>query len=287
MFALVSAAWRAACQPRLAVALYAASLASAAVPAALGALAFSLVGADRPWAPSPVEPGWANLLLELVAALAAGSGSERRASLAANAWLTAATMLAVPLAALFQWLAYALLAGGILERLRRGSEEHFWPSCRRWFRPFVRLGILGLAAFGAVGLGGAALVGGALDGLGAGVGLVGVALWLSMVDGWLELARAWMLDRDERRAARSLAAATRALAVPRTLPLAVTAWVVLGAVGLALLGLQLAASGLPDWTTSALATQAALLAGAWLQVIRLGVALALVETFGQESGPRR
>ena len=267
----------------LALLLYLPSLLLALGPASVTGLGLWVLAGDRPWPSALLGGDWANQAVELVGASAAPArlGGEASGGVGAAVGLAALTVPLGGIALLLQGLAYNFLAGGILERLRDGAHACFWGGCRRWFWPFLRLGMLGMALFGLL-----AMIGGlALGPLGTDLAAILGASWLAVLAGWLELARAGMVARAERSAVRALGRATRAVFAPRFLPHLLANWFALGLVGLALLAAQAWALGAfgPSqegdsalaWVVAAVASQALYLAGAWLKVARLATALAL------------
>ena len=263
----------AARDPLLALALYAGNMASAALVAALGLLALGAAagdgdgGGERPWVAGLLGGDWLNLLVEIVAAGVAGGR-------VGEAALTAVLLAAIGgLALCLHGLVYALLAGGILERLRDGARARFWLGCRRWFWPFVRLGMLGVAAFAGLGLGGVLALARLDPVLGSSAVLLGAAAWVAVLNGWLELARASMVAGEDQSASGALRRASRLALRPDRLPHVLAAWLALAIVGLALPALQAASTAEP--VVGAVVGQAALLGGAWLKVARLATAVAL------------
>jgi hypothetical protein len=259
------------------VPLYLATLALALVPTAIVALALGWLAEDRPWALGVVGGDWLNLLVELVAAVGSAgqfgnAPGDRRGG--ASAALALAVLLG-PVVWLLQVLAYAFLAGGIVERLRAGPRAPFWPACRRWFGPFLQLGLLGgLMVSGLTLAGGVALASpsSALDPTAP--FLVGTA-GLAVLNGWLELARVGMVVHGDRDASRALARAARLAVGRHVVPDAFAVWLALGLAGAGLFGLQAAALGALDPLPSFAVAQLLYLAGAWLKVLRLSTALAL------------
>ena len=262
-------------QPLLAAPLYLLSLLLALGPT----IALGLLAGDRPWLPTVLGPDWANQAVELVGAtVAARPGGDPGGRLGVVAGPALAILLA-GLALVLQGLGYSFLAGGILERLRGGSRVSFWAGCRRWFCPFVRLGLLGGPLFALLALGW--LLASSVFGADPAAILAGSGLLL--LNGWLELARANMVARGERVAAGALGRASRGL-LRRRLPSCLAAWLVLGLAGLALLSVQAwaleALDPPPDQSPIGLIVpgvivQALLFAGGWLKVARLATALEL------------
>ena len=263
---------RAARRPLPALILYLVSLAPAVLAVGLAALAFGLGAGDRPWAVGLLGGEWLDLLVEIVAT---GSASGRLAEVALP------TILLVTvggLAWLLQALLYALVAGGILERLGDAGGARFWPGCRRWFWPFVRLGLLGTVLFVALAVAGTLALDALDAALGAGAGWLGIAVWLAVLGGWLELARAGMVARGDPGAAAALGRAARLALRPRRLPHLLAVWLVLAAIGAGVAAAQVAATDEP--VAGPVLGQVALFAGAWLKVARLATALALDRQLG-------
>ena len=286
-------------QPLLALPLYLANLVLGLVPASVVALGLARLASDRPWAGVLLEPGWPNQAAELAAATGAWLGGltddpDGRLGAAVGAVGLAAALSG--LALVLQGLLYNALAGGILERLRDGPGTPFWAGCRRWFWPFTRLGILGIILLGLLALGGGLV----LEIVGAVLGpsevvVVGLA-WLSVVNGWLELARAGMVRRGDPGAARALGRATRLTLHPRHLPAALATWLALGVVSFGVLALQSLSLAIFEpreqspWLavlTAAIVSQGLLFIGAWLKVARLATALALDSTLGHSVDDRQ
>jgi hypothetical protein len=264
-------------QAVLALPLYLATLALALVTTAMVALALGWLAEDRPWALGILGGDWLTLLVELVAA--AGSAGQigdapgdRRGGASAA---LALTLLLGPGIWLFQALAYAFLAGGIVERLRAGPPAPFWPACRRWFGPFVQLGLLGGLLLVALTLAGSIVLASLPAVLGSTVPFLVGAAGLAVLNGCLELARVGMVGDRDPDAPRALARAARLVLDRRVAPVAFAVWLALGLAGAGLLGLQAGALDAPDPLASFAVSQALQLAGAWMKVLRLSTALAL------------
>lgn len=258
---------------RLTVPLYIASLLLAVGPVAVGMIGLASVAADRPWRADLLGPNWVNLLLELLGASIYAGGSPGVAVMAL------AGLLLAPAAAFGQMLAYSFLAGGILERLTLGgaSDGSFWAACRRWFWPSLRLSLLGAVFVMVAGIGVGLLTGLAGRWINASVSAVLQLAVQALVLGWLELARAVMVQRSQRSVRGCLRQAARAW----LRPLALAVWLLLA---LPPAGLLLAAINPPASVDpfSALDLVKALVYGqlvaflsAWTKVIRLAVATRL------------
>ncbi len=274
-------------RPLLALPLYLANLLLGLAPMTVLMLGFAELAADRPWAGSLLAPGWPNQLAEIVVAIGAlvgGSVTDPSGRLGGAVASAALVVGLGGLALLLQGLAYNVLAGGILERLRDGPVAPLWPACRRWFWPFTRLGVLGIVVLGLLALGGGLVLDliGAV--LGPSLGFVAGLAWLAVVNGWLELARAGMVSRGDPSASRALRRATRLALDRRGLPVALVTWLSLALAGLGVAALQSLAvmafelrERMP-WLallTALTVAQFFLFVGAWLKVARLAVALAL------------
>ncbi len=105
---------------------------------------WQLIG-HRPWAQQLARGPDLNLVADLI-----GLGAAARLEQGAGKG-PGGLLLYVVLAGgvfLLNGLAYAFFAGGVLETLRRTGEppakSPFWPGCRRWFFPFLRLWIISL-----------------------------------------------------------------------------------------------------------------------------------------------
>jgi hypothetical protein len=287
-----SAVERVVGRPLLALALY--------LPGALLGLLASLplqAGLERfsrggPWVGQLASRDWLAALTELSGQQAAGLAlGEAPSGELVQLVLTALGSLAtVGLGLPLHGLIYSFASGGLLARLR-GESGGFWRHCRAWFWPQARLGLLGLLLLGlelALGLG--LLVVLALssrEALALGVGAL-AALLLGL-NGLLELARAGLVARSDRRARYALARSVQLLGRPRRLLVALLCWL-----GLALLGAVLAAAGAALHLTSlpplplALGFQIVAFAGAWLKLLRLAVAVELSDRLnsGRSPAPR-
>jgi hypothetical protein len=261
---------------RLTVPVYLASLLLALVPAVIGMIGLASVAADRPWRADLLGPNWLNLLIEL-ATEAVNAGGSWGVGLMALSGLAL-----IPLAALGQVIVYSYLAGGILDRLRPGVEVHgsFWVACRRWFWPLFGLSMLGSAVI-------------VLLGMAVGLAASQVSRWISpdlsaiiqlavqaLVLGWLELARAIMVQQSQRSVGRCMLQAVRAFVRPLVLVL----WL---ALALPLAGLLLAAINPPptsdpysiaDLAKALMYGQLVAFLSGWTKVIRLAVATQLALT---------
>lgn len=281
---------------RLALPLYLSNLLPGLIPTWAVAVGFAQVAGDRPWGAALLGGDWLNQAAELAAGAVADAelGGVPSGRLAAAA---AATSLAIFLGLVglaLQGLAYNFMAGGILERLRtdmrsavevdRGAPPplSFWAASRRWFWPFVRLGILGTTAFGLLVLVGVLVLSSLGSLFGPSVVLVTLGVWVACLNGWLELARAGMVARGDPGARRALGRAARLVLDPAHLPRVLAVWAILGLLGAAvLLGQALGPTTFdPAGSTVALVLAAVVgqllqLIGAWLKVARLAAALAL------------
>lgn len=255
---------------RLTVPLYLSSLILALIPAGLAMLGFWQLAGSRPWRVELLGPNWLNLLMDAFSSVLAGYPSSGVALLAATAFLVA------PLFGLIQVFVYSYLAGGILEGLLAGEHQRvaFWPACRRWFGPFVRLGVLGVSLLLILGL----LVGGLCELIVSYIGRdVSIAIQLliqAILLGWLELARAVMVRDGQTSARRVLRDAIPGCASPRALAL----WLLLGGLqgGLILLAISppavTDAFSVTDLVIALVFGQAIAYLAAWLKVARLAVA---------------
>lgn len=272
--------------PWLAAPLYLANLLAAMAPALLGLALFGRLAGERPWASELLGPEWGDQVVEVAAATVAEgrlAGSAERVLptiLGAGGASIGLVFPLLALAAVVQGLAYAFFSGGVLERLAHGPKAGFWTGCRRWFWPFVRLGLLGTMVFGGLLLGGLLVVAGLAPLVGAGAALLMVG-WLAVVNGWLELARAGMVVEKDPRVAGALGRATqRALGMPVT---ALGSWLGLGLIGVGLLAAQgtIGPADEPElghlvvWLVVGQGLQ---LVGAGLKVVRLGAAVGLARS---------
>jgi hypothetical protein len=182
---------------------------------------------------------------------------------------------------LVQGFSYTLLTGGVLERLGGAEPRGFWGGCRRWFRPLLRFGLpaMLLLGLGGLGLGAIALI----PATGATATLLKTLasfLWLSYLNGVLELARAQLVIHGDS----PLRALRRALILPCRPGVFLHA---------TLLWLFLLAAGTLYWTASSRALldtpatallvvfgaqQLVALLGAWLKVVRYALAVELART---------
>jgi hypothetical protein len=143
----------------------------------------------------------------------------------------------------------------------------------------LRLGLLAMVVFGLLlAIGGGFLVR-ALDSRDEPWSLaLSLALWLSVLNGFLELARADLVVGSHRGAARALGRAFALPGRPRLLASALLLWALLGllgaahvAVGSVMVASVPASALLPAF----LAQQAVAFLGAWLKLLRLATALNL------------
>jgi hypothetical protein len=302
---LVRASRAAGRAPGLALALYAPSALLALLTAAPMLAVMRGLASSGPWADRVAAGDYLNVLVE-AGASAAGQAALGGAAPRSGGVLApglALALLAAPVGIALQALAYAVVAGGVLARLGGDPAEPLARAGARWLWPMVRfellavalIGLLGLLGAGAIGLAGARvldLVGGAPLGLGAGSGaapllVTGGALvaWLAglgAINGLLEIGRADMVWRGDRRAARALGRALALVGRPRLLAGACLAWLALGALG-GLWALAAAAAGAlgPGALLAGFALQQAVaLAGAWIKVLRLAVALEIARASG-------
>lgn len=259
----------------LAVPLYLASLGLSLIPATVAMLGVGSLAGARPWRIDLLGPDWLNLAAEIVARARTGADAT------GLVLVGVALFVLLPTVMLLQLVVYSFLAGGILERLAAGDGHEpappFWAGCRRWFWPFVQVGLLGAGILALLALAGIGV--GWLFGRAGGPELslllqvVGQAIAL----GWLELARAVMVCEGRRSATAALARAARLGAGLRPILL----WLVLALLqgGLLLVALQPPAVDDPYAVVSVLQALAfgQLLAflGAWLKVLRLTVAVEL------------
>ncbi len=266
---------------RLSLALYLPALLlalAAAVPLLLAGLALDETG---PHTRRVASGDWVDVALELQASTAGRAVLEEEPapSLRAASGRALVAGALVPVAAALQYVSYSFASGGLLTSLL-GHGGGFWRSCRAWFWPMLRYGVLVWLAGGFLGL-----VGGALAALAPGVSPAqaplragGLLLWLGLVNGVLEVGRADMLLRDDRRALRALG---RSLSLPRhpsVFARALGAWLLLGLASAALWALSvLALTRIPALALapSILALQALAFAGAWLKLVRLSIALSV------------
>jgi hypothetical protein len=265
------------------VPLYLSTLLLGLLPTTVAMLGLVPLAGDRPWRAELLSPGFMNVLAEAVMSAVYARGS------LPVALLFAAALVVLPLALLGQLVVYSFLAGGIVESLRDGpgARPPFWPACRRWFWPFLRLSVLGgiLVIFAAV-LGvvvsrfSRPLIGPDLS------ALVQYALQ-AVVLGWLELARVLMVTESDR----SVGAALRRAGPVALRPLVLLVWllIALPASGLMVAALLPPAVDDPYALTSLLQAlvfgQVVAFLGAWTKVVRLAVAVRLALTTGLRSSP--
>jgi len=258
----------------LALALYLPSLLLALLASIPAFVAADTLGHLGPWTARLVAGDFLNTLYEMQNV--AGVPPELGASGASVGLAVLIAALGIPL----QGLVYALLAGGVLERLVGREEGSFWGACRRWAGPMIWFGILALLAF--LVLAGLGLI--VLVVLPAG-GFAGLlwkpavfVAWLACVGGLFELARADMVVRRDPRALAVLGRAFALVARPGLFLRALALWLLLAllgaaynlATGAAVLSLP---SGLPALTV--VVQQVVALGGGWLKLLRLAVALGL------------
>lgn len=257
----------------LALALYLPALITgllSAAPVFLGMQALATIG---PWATDIASGDLANAFFELTAG-SEGLAPEAIAVLGGAGWGLLWTLLGVPLLGVL----YNFFAGGILESVAvPGSGRFFWQACRRWFWPMIRVGLAGFFVLVVLGLAGLIVVGllPIPRGLSWWLSPLLAVLWLAVVNGLLEAARASIVVTEDPRAlvaiGRVLGLATRG----RLLGPALAVWLALGLAGAfhALAGAFLVL-GSPGGTALAalLVTQAHAFAGAVLKMVRLGAA---------------
>ena len=277
-------------QHSVAFPLYVTTLLLTLAPTSVAALALGLAVGNSTWGAGLLGPDWANQLVEVAAAAvaerAAGNPAAGAQMSAAGSSAVTALMLS-GLALLLQGVLYNLLAGGILERARGGRSAPFWPSCLRWFLAFVRLRCVGMLLFGLLLLGGLSLLASLDLEIAPTLLLIGGFVWISVLNGWLELARADMVASDDRRALHALDRATRLVFQRGSWSRALGVWLILGLIGASVLMLQVsvltvADSGERPSLMALLATlvvgQGLVYLGAWFKVARLATALALDES---------
>lgn len=270
-----------------------------------------------PWLARVLDGDAPSLLLEL-AGTAGGSQPSNEALAALQAtglWLGVAVML-LALALPIQGLLYTLLAGGVLAALASRPPEGqlhapalssaatsitgdsspelltetpptgFWQECQHWAWPMLRLSLLGFVAFVVLGAIGSGAIGLALQGVGIEATTLMALVWLGLLNGALELARADLVVGETRSVSRVLGRALAVLFTPRRLAAALPLWLGLTLAGSAQLGLAIAVLGaLPlDWVLPSLVLQQlAFLLGAWLKLARLAGAVALAQSSNQAS----
>lgn len=261
---------------RLALALYLPSLLLGLLAAAPVFLAGDALARLGPWTARLAAGDFLNTFFEL-SAMRLGQEPPAEARAAVGDLVQA--VLVLPLVILLHGLLYNLLAGGVLAGLSGQSADSFWRALRRWAWPMLWFGLLALPLFLALGGLGLTLV--ALLPLGEALTWLQLVLalaWLACLDGLLELARADMVARGDRRALHALGRALALPARPGLFLRVLAVWLLLGLAGLvfALLNGNVTL-GLPAvWPLLLLAaTQALALAGAWLKLLRLAAALGL------------
>jgi hypothetical protein len=295
--------------PGLALALYAPSALLALLTAAPMLAVMRGLASSGPWADRLAAGDYLNVLTEAGASAAgmAALGGAEPGSTGVSAAAVALALLAPPLGIALQALAYAVVAGGVLARLGGDPAEPLARAGARWLWPMVRfelmavalIGLLGLLGAGALGLAGALALdrlGGVPLGLAAGSGatpllvtggvVVAWVAWVGAINGLLEVGRADMVWRGERGAARALGRALALVGRPRLLAGACLAWLGLGALaGLWALGAAAAGALGPGGLLAGFALQQVVaLAGAWLKLLRLAVALEIARSAGAGSG---
>ncbi len=263
---------------RLALALYLPSLVLGTVSSALVFVAGTALDRTGDWTREIAAGNGANVALELATSTAGrmAAGESPTAELRTATLGVLAAVLPLPFALVLHGLAYTFVSGGVLSRIV-DRDLGFWRACRRWFWPMLRYGLLVCVAFLVL----------------AALGLVAMVLlpersvqqvparsiaalaWLTLVNGVLEVGRADMVVRDDRRALRSLGRAFALPRHPRVFGWALAAWLGLGMLGALLWALQgvsfVVVPGLAV-VPSLLVQQALALSGGWLKVVRLGVA---------------
>lgn len=268
---------------RLALALYVPSLVLGLLSALPVFLAADALGRLGPWAAEVATGGIVSVLLELSAQAAEGQPPPEARQALAGLGL-GATLLA--LGVFVQGILYNVLAGGVLARLAARDGSSFWGACRRWAWPMIWFGVLALLVVAL--LGGAGLVIVALMPLGGSASWLArpaLALaWLAILNGWLELSRADMVARGDRRALRSLGRTLVLAARPGLFLGLLGLWLLLGLIGVVytLVGGDFVLSvpvGLP---LLALAIQQLVaFGGGWLKLLHLAVALGIAQAVKQ------
>jgi hypothetical protein len=183
------------------------------------------------------------------------------------------------------WLPATFLSGGLLLTYVEAPQALRWRrflwGCWHWFGPFLLLGVVQLLLFVvvlgpaiAVGAGIAAIVGGWLLWLAVPLLALLAVVWLAL----FELARAIAVARGERKVARALSGAGRAI-WHRPLPVAVLYGVTL--LVLALLHVLYGWGMMPHvrlewWPLVLLAQQAFILGRLWARLVRTAGGVALV-----------
>lgn len=278
---LGDAARVAARRRRLALALYLPSL----LLGLLATIPIFLVGENLarlgPWTARLAAGDFLNMLSE-VALLGRAEGVPPEARLAAANYTWAIVLL--PLGILLQGLLYNLLSGAVLEGLAGQTPDSFGDALRRWAWPSLWFGLLALPLYLVLAAAGLWLV--VWLPLGDVISwprLLPAVAWLAYLDGMLELARADMVARGDRRALRSLGRTLALASRPGLLLRCAGVWLLLGlaSVAFSLLNGNVIPGLPPVWPLLLLATQALALAGAWLKLLRLSVALPLARAAGQ------
>jgi hypothetical protein len=286
----------------LALALYAPSALLSVLAAAPMLLVMSDLSRLGPWASQIASGDYANVLLEVASTGVAGAalgGGPSALGPAASALLLALLAAAAGVGA--HSLAYAAIAGGVLARLGGDLGTPLPRLCAGWLWPMLRLQLLAgliastLGLLGAVGVGLVGLValgrlsGVALDlpaGSGAapllvtGGGVAAWLAWLAAINGLLEVARADMVLRGDRRAAAAVGRALALLGRRRLLASASLAWLALAVLGGLYWAVGVAAAGAvpPEALLAGLALQQVVaLGGAWLKLLRLAVAVQIAQ----------
>ena len=270
---------RAVRRPALALALY--------LPGALIALLASLplqrdlrrYAPGGPWLDQLASGNWPAALLESLGLRAASVAfDEPPPTDMVPLLLTTVTSLStVGLGLLVHGLLYSWLAGGLLAALR-GDPGGFWAHCRRWFWPMVRLGLLDLTVLTAVSVFGLVLLA-ALLGTTPGtfpVAVAALAVLLLLLNGILEVARAALVGRPDRRALGALRQALGLFISPDVLGAALLLWLFLALLGLVLVmaAVMVQLVNSPTLLTIIVAQALAFLT-AWLKITRLAVAVEL------------
>jgi hypothetical protein len=185
----------------LALALYVPGLLLSLVATAPVLLGVDALGRMGPWAARLAEGDVGNVLFELTGGQQ-GLPPEVGAAFGGVLLGTAVLLLAVPL----QGLMYNVLVGGVIDHLAGRSTGSFWSACRRWAGPMIRIGLAGFALFLLLAIAGLIVL--------AIVPLPGsiswwlepllAGLWLAVLNGLLETARAGMVAGEDPGAMRAL-----------------------------------------------------------------------------------